>query len=192
MFLFITLWYDHSLESPWKDDSNEWSQHRVWLRNKILAFAIYTWPVALMEILTLSMLGNLCVINCMWVSKHFGSQIKLNILLEKLPKNSREWSATIFKGDYSVQKYACMMFNYEYNVHFFTLICYAHMTYCYNVLIWMICCEFSRNTGPQIMGNDLSMNRTISVKVVAVLERFYRTVNSLPCQTRHAMNRYKT
>ena len=33
-FLDQTLCCDHLLESYFQDDSNEWSQHKVWLRNK--------------------------------------------------------------------------------------------------------------------------------------------------------------
>ena len=34
VFLNQTLCCDHSLESSWKDDSNKWWQHKIWLRNK--------------------------------------------------------------------------------------------------------------------------------------------------------------
>ena len=34
LFLIQTLFNDHLLESSPKDDSNEWSQGRVWMRNK--------------------------------------------------------------------------------------------------------------------------------------------------------------
>jgi len=32
LFLNQTLWCDYSFESSLWDDSNEWSQHRVWLK----------------------------------------------------------------------------------------------------------------------------------------------------------------
>ena len=34
IFLHLTLWSDHSFKSSFQDDSNDWSLHRVWWRNK--------------------------------------------------------------------------------------------------------------------------------------------------------------
>ena len=67
LFFNQTLLYDHSFESSRRDDSNEWSHHRVWLRYK--------------KVIVKNSLNNWNPIFCVFVPTHLAS-IRLTDSLE--------------------------------------------------------------------------------------------------------------